>query len=76
MIRTNKKAQSILEYTLVVGAVIAVLIFVLFGGTTKNAGLKNKVYRTYYKTGNTINATEADAQKQGVFANATVQDMP
>jgi uncharacterized protein (UPF0333 family) len=76
MVRDTKKGQSILEYTLVVGAVIAVLIIVLLGGPSKNANVKNKIYRTYTKTANAINATEKDIDKQGIFANATAEDLP
>ena len=75
MARKNRKAQSILEYTLVVGAVIAVLIMVIFGGS-KTSGVKNKIYRTYSKASNAVNTTEADVKNQGIFNNVSASDMP
>jgi len=59
-----ESGQSILEYTLVLGAVIAVIVFVLLG----NGGIKQKVQDTYTKTGDAITKTSADLTS-GVFTD-------
>lgn len=60
--RDLRKGQSILEYTLVLGAVIAVIVAVMFG----NGGIKSKVQNAYNKTGTAIENTVNDLDK-GVF---------
>ena len=74
MIRKTLKGHSILEYTLVIGAVMAVIILVLLGGT-KTSNVKNKIHRTYTKAADAINVTDRDADT-GIFANATATDIP
>ena len=58
----NKSGQSILEYTLVLGAVIAVVVFVLLG----QGGIKEKVQTAYEKSGSAIEKTTDDLTV-GVF---------
>ena len=62
MKRLDKSGQSILEYTLLLGAVIAVIVFVLLG----SGGIKSKVENVYNKTGDAVNKTAADLTT-GVF---------
>jgi Flp pilus assembly pilin Flp len=62
----NNTGQSILEYTLVLGAVIAVVVYVLLG----SGGIKEKVQSAYTKTGNTVSATSTDASI-GVFSGVS-----
>lgn len=57
-----KKGQSILEYTLLLGAIIAVIIAVLLG----NNGIKSKVQNTYGNFGNAIERTNNDLTT-GIF---------
>ena len=59
-----RKGQSILEYTLVLGAVIAVIVFVLLG----EGGIKQKVQDAYTKSGDAISNTTRDLTA-GVFSN-------
>ncbi len=56
------KGQSILEYTLVLGAVIAVVVAVLLG----QGGMKQKVEDTYNKAGDALTNTANDLTT-GVF---------
>lgn len=63
MKKRHEVGQSILEYTLVLGAVIAVVVYVLLG----SGGIKEKVQGAYTKTGNAISATSDDANV-GVFS--------
>ena len=58
----HESGQSILEYTLVLGAVIAVIVFVLLG----DGGIKDKVEDAYTKTGDAIDKTTVDLD-EGVF---------
>ena len=60
-----KKGQSILEYTLILGAVIAVLVVALLG-TSGQGGIKNKVGSAYDKAGNAISTTTSDLS-HGIF---------
>jgi len=69
MRKRHDVGQSILEYTLVLGAVIAVVVYVLLG----SGGIKEKVQSTYTKTGNTISATSSDASI-GVFSGVEDTD--
>ncbi len=62
MKRNWKKGQSILEYTLVLGAVIAVVVAVLFG----SGGIKDKVKGAYEKAGTAVGNTTNDLTG-GVF---------
>ncbi|MFA5286831.1 MAG: hypothetical protein WC394_00985 [Candidatus Omnitrophota bacterium] len=57
-----ESGQSILEYTLVLGAVIAVIVFVLLG----QGGVKEKVQSAYEKSGSAIENTTKDLTA-GVF---------
>lgn len=68
MSRRQKSGQSILEYTLVLGAVIAVVVFVLLGPT----GIKQKVQDTYTRTGDAITHTTADLTS-GVFTGTATE---
>ena len=58
-----RNGQSILEYTLVLGAVIAVIVFVLLG----EGGIKQKVQDAYTASGDAISNTTKDLTA-GVFA--------
>ena len=56
MRRNRRKGQSILEYTLLLGAIIAVLIAVLLS----DGGVKSKVEETYTKVGGALTKTTDD----------------
>ena len=58
----NRKGQSILEYTLILGAVIAVIVAVLLG----NNGISDNIEGAYNKAGDAI-ATQVDNLDHGVF---------
>lgn len=58
----RRKGQSILEYTLLLGAIIAVIVAVLLG----NGGIKSKVQGSYEKFGTAIEKTNSDLTT-GVF---------
>ena len=62
MNRKFKAGQSILEYTLVLGAVIAVIVAVLLS----EGGIKDKIEDAYNKTGEAVSNTAADLT-EGVF---------
>jgi Flp pilus assembly pilin Flp len=62
MRRNRGKGQSILEYTLLLGAIIAVLVIVLLN----KGGVKDKVGDTYTKVGDALTKTTADLTT-GVF---------
>jgi Flp pilus assembly pilin Flp len=55
--------QSILEYTLVLGAAIAVIVFVLLNPQT---GIKKKVQDAYVKSGDALSSA-ADGITSDVF---------
>ena len=59
----HDSGQSILEYTLVLGAVIAVIVAVLLG----RGGIKDKVQASYERTGDAITQTTNDLSS-GVFS--------
>ena len=59
-----RKGQSILEYTLLLGAIIAVLIAVLLN----EGGVRNKVQATYTKAGESLTNTINSLDDQ-LFAN-------
>lgn len=58
-----RTGQSILEYTLLLGAIIAVLVAVLLG----NGGIKSKVENAYKKTGTALETTTNDLTA-GIFS--------
>lgn len=62
MKRLDKNGQSILEYTLLLGAVIAVIVFVLLG----SGGIKDKIGNVYNRTGDAVNNTTTNLNT-GVF---------
>jgi Flp pilus assembly pilin Flp len=62
MRKNRRKGQSILEYTLLLGAIIAVLIAVLLN----DGGVKTKVQNTYNKVGDALTTTTNDLTL-GVF---------
>jgi Flp pilus assembly pilin Flp len=49
----KRKGQGILEYTLLLGAIIAIVVIVLMG----NGGIGSKVKDTYSRVGNATNGT-------------------
>ena len=49
----NKKGQSILEYTLILAAIIAVLVWVIL----RPGGIKSTVQTSYEKVGGAVNTT-------------------
>jgi Flp pilus assembly pilin Flp len=51
-----KKGQSILEYTLLLGAIIAVIVAALLG----SGGIQGKVRNSYNTFGDAIETTTAD----------------
>jgi Flp pilus assembly pilin Flp len=61
--RDLRKGQSILEYTLLLGAVIAVIVTVLLAQGT---GIKDKIKAVYEKAGDALTNTTADLTK-GIF---------
>lgn len=61
----NKKAQSILEYTLILGVVIAAIVLVLFTGIGGKS-MKGRVEDAYDSAGEAMDNTVADLT-QGVF---------
>lgn len=63
MKRKGKNAQSILEYTLLLGAIIGVIVVALLGP----GGIKSKVQTTYNKTGEAIGNITANLT-QGIFS--------
>jgi Flp pilus assembly pilin Flp len=60
----NRKGQSILEYTLILGAVIAVIVAVLLG----NSGIKDNIEGAYNKAGEAI-GNQVDNLDQGIFGD-------
>ncbi|MFA5157449.1 MAG: Flp family type IVb pilin [Candidatus Omnitrophota bacterium] len=58
MRKMRREGQSILEYTLLLGAIIAVIVAVLLGG---QSSMKGKVEDTYDAFGNAISNTANDA---------------
>jgi Flp pilus assembly pilin Flp len=59
-----RKGQSILEYTLLLGAIIAVIVAVLLGGGS--GGIRGQVNNTYSKFGDAVEKTTNDLSV-GVF---------
>ena len=65
MKRMQKKGQSILEYTLILGVVIGIVVVAVFGrGGT--GGMKGSIDATYNKSATAINKTVGELTK-GVF---------
>jgi len=60
-----RRGQSILEYTLILGAIIAVLVFILL----RPSGIKDKVGNAYEKTSNAVGDTTDDLTGHGVFGD-------
>lgn len=58
----KRKAQSILEYTLLLGAVVAVIVSVLLG----SGGIKSKVEDAYETSGDAIENVTGQLN-QGIF---------
>ena len=63
MKKSWKKGQSALEYTLILGAVIAVIVVVLFSA----GGLQGRIQNAYQKAGQAVDKTATDADQAGVF---------
>ena len=57
-----KRGQSILEYTLLLGAIIAIIVAILLS----QGGIKDKVRDTYTKFGDTV-SNASDDLTTGVF---------
>jgi uncharacterized protein (UPF0333 family) len=69
MFLCNRKAQGLLEYTLLLGAIIAIVIVVLMG--TNGIGFKTK--DTYQRAGKAMdNRMRAAKNDMGVFNGATM----
>ena len=58
----SRTGQSILEYTLILGAVISVVVWAIFGA----GGVKTNVENAYKATGTALETTTGDLQG-GVF---------
>jgi Flp pilus assembly pilin Flp len=63
MRRHGKKGQSAVEYTLILGAVIFVVVLVLFGG---NVNLRQRIQGAYQASSTAVQSTTGDAT-HGVF---------
>ncbi len=59
--KNRRKGQSILEYTLLFGVIIAVVIAVIF------VSKKPKVEQVYNRTSGAINETMGSAEGHGIF---------
>ena len=64
MRKHSKLGQSILEYTLLLAAIIAVLVVVLLG----QGGISSKVGDTYNATGNALGKT-AERLDEGIWGD-------
>lgn len=62
MKKNFKKGQSILEYTLLLGAIIGVVVFALLS----SGGIKDKVQTTYTNAGTTIESV-TNNMTTGIF---------
>jgi len=60
----NKKAQSIVEYTLVLGAIIAIVATVMFA---RDVGIRDRTRQIYNRTSDVVNQTRAHVEGKGVF---------
>jgi len=63
--KKNSKGQSILEYTLILGVVIGIVILVVF----RSGGMKSAINDTYNKSATAINTTTSELNK-GVFKSS------
>jgi len=70
MLTKMKKAQGLLEYTLLLGAIVAIVIVVLMG----QGGLASKVKTTYNTVGSTTTNTVDSASSYGVFNGVSTTD--
>jgi len=67
----KRKAQGLLEYTLLLGAIIAIVVVVLMG----NGGIGTKTKDTYQKSGKAMdNRMQAAGNDIGVFNGATMDN--
>lgn len=62
-----RRGQSILEYTLLLGAIIAVVIIILFTGAGGGTSMKDRVEQTYDRSGQALEDTTTDVQGHGIF---------
>ncbi len=62
MKRSFRKGQSILEYTLLLGAVIGVIVFALLN----NGGIKSKIESTYNNAGDALEDVNSN-MTTGIF---------
>ena len=67
MLMRMRKAQGLLEYTLLLGAIVAIVLVVLMG----QGGVASKVKGTYNTVGDTMQNTANSAKGYGVFAVST-----
>jgi len=54
--RNSKSGQSILEYTLLLGVVIGIIVVILLG-TGGGGGMQGTIREAYNKTGEALNST-------------------
>ncbi len=64
MLRTLRKSQGVLEYTLLLGAIIAVIVAVLLGSGDRS--IKGRVEEAYLKAGDAIEGV-SESMTQGIF---------
>ena len=64
MLLKFKKSQGILEYTLLLGAIVAIVVLVMM----KQGGVGTKVKGTYETIGGAISSSNDDAVGRGVLA--------
>ena len=63
MFLRNRKAQGLLEYTLLLGAIVAIVVVVLMG----QGGIGGKTKATYMKSGNAMTNVMNASNSFGVF---------
>jgi Flp pilus assembly pilin Flp len=63
MFLRNRKAQGLLEYTLLLGAIVAIVVVVLMG----QGGIGGKTKDTYTKSGNAMTNVMNASNSFGVF---------
>ena len=64
MLRGVRKSQGVLEYTLLLGAIIAVIVAVLLGSGDRS--IKGRVEEAYLTAGDAIDKV-TDSMSQGIF---------
>ncbi|UCG34569.1 MAG: hypothetical protein JSW17_03455 [Candidatus Omnitrophota bacterium] len=64
MLRGLRKSQGVLEYTLLLGAIIAVIVAVLLGSGERS--IKGRVEEAYLKAGDAIEGV-SESMTQGIF---------